>query len=275
MGMRFNSPPNWPRPPAGWTPPHGWHPEPSWGPAPPGWQFWVEDPTTPNRPAMPMTPQAAPQPSSNTGHAMVAVAAASCGLAGFVPPLWAAKQRPHDAPFRRRMHAAAAGLFALIVAAMILVAAADEDASGSPTGFLGDLGGTLLVINLILAVTLAALVRNTRPSTELPGVGEARMRRQLRDQYRKLAIADPSLARSIGVGRPDLPRNFDDGGLLDLNALPAHQLVPLTGLSAEEARRVVEARQQLGRFVSLDEVAIYADLPHTTVDALRERALFY
>jgi len=40
--LRFNPPPNWPVPPAGWTPPPGWEPDPAWGPAPFGWQLWVD-----------------------------------------------------------------------------------------------------------------------------------------------------------------------------------------------------------------------------------------
>lgn len=43
MTARFNPPPNWPPPPAGWTPPPDWQPDPAWGPAPQGWQFWVEE----------------------------------------------------------------------------------------------------------------------------------------------------------------------------------------------------------------------------------------
>lgn len=43
MGYRFNVPPNWPPPPAGWVPPSGWMPDPTWGPAPEGWTFWVRD----------------------------------------------------------------------------------------------------------------------------------------------------------------------------------------------------------------------------------------
>jgi hypothetical protein len=275
LSMRYNSPPNWPRPPAGWTPPPGWRPEPSWGPAPPGWQFWVEDPTRSSRTPLPVTVQTPAQQSNNTGYAMVALAAGTCGFAGFVPPIWAARQRPHDAAFRRRMYAASGGLFALLVAGMIMVAAAEDDATGSPTGLLSDIGGSMLVINLIVAVTVAVLVRNTRPSTELPGVAEALSRRQLREQYRQLTISDPALARSIGVGRPDLPRNLDDGGLLDLNTIPLHNLGPHAGLSPAEAGRVAGAREQLGRFVSLDEVAIYADLPDSSVELLRERALFF
>jgi len=274
MSMRFNPPPNWPTPPAGWTPPPGWRPSPSWGPPPPGWQLWIEDSTTFARPPLPVARQVAREPLRSKGPAMIVVAAASCGLGGFVPPLWAARLRPHDAPFRRRMYAVAGGLFGLTVVGMGVISVADVDATGSPTGFLGDLGGTLLLVNWILAVTVAVLVRNTDAGAELPAVAVVLARRRLRDQYRQLAMSDPSLARSMGIGRPDLPRHLDDGGLVDLNAIPAEQLGPLAGLSAEEAKRVADARQQFGPFTSIDEVALYAELPDTTVTMLRELAIF-
>ena len=40
---RFNPPPGWPPPPAGWVAPPGWQPDPSWPAPPAGWQLWVED----------------------------------------------------------------------------------------------------------------------------------------------------------------------------------------------------------------------------------------
>jgi len=39
--LRFQPPPGWPAPPAGWRPGRDWHPDPSWPPAPPGWRYWV------------------------------------------------------------------------------------------------------------------------------------------------------------------------------------------------------------------------------------------
>ncbi|GAB2921008.1 hypothetical protein GCM10027047_17900 [Rhodococcus aerolatus] len=41
--MRYNPPPTWPQPPAGWSPPPGWQPDPAWGPPPPGWALWVPE----------------------------------------------------------------------------------------------------------------------------------------------------------------------------------------------------------------------------------------
>lgn len=40
--FRYNSPPNWPAPPApDWAPMDGWEPLAEWGPAPEGWVFWL------------------------------------------------------------------------------------------------------------------------------------------------------------------------------------------------------------------------------------------
>ncbi|HEY1840822.1 MAG TPA: hypothetical protein VGG53_11455 [Mycobacterium sp.] len=41
--MRYNPPPNWPKPPKDWAPHADWSPDPSWPAPPPGWQLWVED----------------------------------------------------------------------------------------------------------------------------------------------------------------------------------------------------------------------------------------
>jgi hypothetical protein len=43
MALRFNPPPNWPQPPAGWVPPAGWRPDPSWPALPFGWQLRIDD----------------------------------------------------------------------------------------------------------------------------------------------------------------------------------------------------------------------------------------
>jgi DNA uptake protein ComE-like DNA-binding protein len=56
MPTRFNPPPNWPRPPAGWVPPDGWQPNPAWGPPPAGWTYWIEEPAPKPEPEPIRTP---------------------------------------------------------------------------------------------------------------------------------------------------------------------------------------------------------------------------
>jgi len=51
--MRYNPPPNWPKPPKGWAPHRDWTPDPSWPPPPPGWRLWVEDGEPDAQPATP------------------------------------------------------------------------------------------------------------------------------------------------------------------------------------------------------------------------------
>jgi hypothetical protein len=64
--MKFNPPPNWPQPPAGWRPPPGWQPDPSWPAPPAGWPLWVEEGRTfvLTRPGMPTQPGAPTQPGT-------------------------------------------------------------------------------------------------------------------------------------------------------------------------------------------------------------------
>ena len=45
-GWKFNPPPGWPAPPAGWEPGIGWSPEPHWPQPPQGWVWWVTEPGT-------------------------------------------------------------------------------------------------------------------------------------------------------------------------------------------------------------------------------------
>jgi hypothetical protein len=170
------------------------------------------------------------------------------------------------------MYAVSAGIGVLTLTGVLLVGTAPEGADGSPTGFRADLGGVLLLVNLVLAAAVAFLVRRPGATSELPGVARELARRERREQYRRLVADDPAIARGIGVGRPDLHRDFDDGGLLDLNSVPVDRLTGL--LLPEEAARVEEARRHLGRFSSLDEVAVYAELGEQSVQRLRDLAVF-
>ncbi|WP_432929106.1 ComEA family DNA-binding protein [Microbispora sp. CA-135349] len=102
----------------------------------------------------------------------------------------------------------------------------------------------------------------------------AQYRRGLREQARELAQHDPAMARELRIGRPDLPRQYDDGGLVDVNRAPAAVIANLPGLTPALADQIVRVRDQVGGFVSAEDVSAAASLPpHLTAD-LAEYGIF-
>ncbi len=96
---------------------------------------------------------------------------------------------------------------------------------------------------------------------------------RLREDARRLAEGDPSLAKRSGVGRPDRPRDLDDGGLIDLNHAPVEVLRDLPGFNEQTARQVRERVERLGPFQNLDEVILEVDVSPAFERHLREYAV--
>ena len=212
---------------------------------------------------------------------MVLLPILSFGLAAWVPPVWAASKT--DNPRRRlRLRLAAVALAVAIVASFVAFGAAPSTAEGSSPGPWDDVGGVLFILVLALGTWLAVANRNAgidaaRVRAELaavPGVQGALTARQTRAQYRELATQDPGLAREMALGRPDLGRSYDDGGLLDINALGAFALMEHGLMTPQEAHRTIAARERLGRLSSVDDLVIFADVGPQTVERLRDRAIF-
>jgi DNA uptake protein ComE-like DNA-binding protein len=105
-------------------------------------------------------------------------------------------------------------------------------------------------------------------------VNAARQRLKRRARARKLAIDDPDLAHELGIGRPDLSGEFDDGGLVDVNHSPVEVLVTLQGIDQGIADRIASYRHELGGFTSLDELSVTLDLHPAQFDAIADRLLF-
>jgi hypothetical protein len=107
-----------------------------------------------------------------------------------------------------------------------------------------------------------------------PAIGEALERRQRRAEARQILERDPALARDLRIGRPDLPRKFDDGGLVDVNHVPATILATLPGFTPELADHVVRVRDEHRGFAFVEELEAYTDLPGGLAEELTERLLF-
>ncbi|WP_138758559.1 helix-hairpin-helix domain-containing protein [Modestobacter altitudinis] len=156
--------------------------------------------------------------------------------------------------------------------------------SGSPEAAessLSAIGGFMFV-----AVTIAACVQlrgirrevyETPPAVPVhadPAVARALAGRQRRDEARKMWGSDPALARELGVGRPDLRRGFDDGGLVDLNSAPAAVIAQVCGIEVQQAEAIVAARQTRGgTYFNLGELFVDVSLPPHVQQQLADRAI--
>jgi SARP family transcriptional regulator, regulator of embCAB operon len=99
-------------------------------------------------------------------------------------------------------------------------------------------------------------------------------RRVRREQARYLVYQHPAARQDLLIGRPDLPRTFDDGGLVDVNAVPDCVLAGLPGLTPQQARQIAIDRWMRGPFASMEELTARCLLPLTAADYLREILLF-
>ncbi len=120
-----------------------------------------------------------------------------------------------------------------------------------------------------------------RPAVPLPGVdpnahavAAVNIRRDLRQRARQQAAEDVMLARELRIGRPDLPRHYDDGGLVDLNHVPPGALLGLRGVTPQIAEHIVAVRDRVGAFTSAEELAATAGLHPDLTPEIREYGIF-
>jgi DNA uptake protein ComE-like DNA-binding protein len=140
-----------------------------------------------------------------------------------------------------------------------------------------DVAGLLMIIGWVGAVATSFTLRGAyerrmgSPLLSATEAGEAR----LHDRYRALELAreKPTLAREVGVGRPDEPGAFD-AGLVDVNNAPASALLRLPGVDDRLATRIIEIRTQSNGFSSLEDLGAVLDLPGDLVERLREHVVF-
>jgi len=200
----------------------------------------------------------------------------SVGLLAWVPFTHAAGR------LRRRSIAVLAVLYAaLAVIAMVLMIAAPTDAQGLPTG-----GGTAMIIVgelLLLALVIGGCVHQvwlrrqvyhvtTEPEAE-PELAAALRARARRAVARKLIADDPLIARELRIGRPDLPGDYDDGGLVDLNSAPAAMIAMACQLTPRTADGIVAARVECGGFLTVEDLFSMADIPMGAWDMIRDRSV--
>jgi DNA uptake protein ComE-like DNA-binding protein len=266
-GPRMDGEPEARRHPSGHpTSPHRRPPNmPQGRPPVPGWRPPYPTPPVPPPPpvAMPVPP-----PSEPRGIMWSFVPFLTFGLGTPFSFMYAAVCRQSLS-----LGTAAAGYGAGTVAWMLLAG------TGQPA---------LAVLSAIMMMTLwvassvhAFVVRPSVFPREAPhnarnahAIKFAKYRRTLREEARALAAEDPALAHELRIGRPDLPRGYDDGGLIDVNHAPAETLSMLPGVDEEIVSRIVRRRTEQGGFISAEELAVDVDLPPALLPQLSEYAVF-
>ncbi|HEX2355448.1 MAG TPA: helix-hairpin-helix domain-containing protein [Micromonosporaceae bacterium] len=98
--------------------------------------------------------------------------------------------------------------------------------------------------------------------------------RERRRRAREIVATDPALADELGIGRIGSHREFDDGGLIDVNRASADALARLPGFTASLAERVVTARERLEGLRSDADLIVHADVPPEVVSRLSDRLLY-
>jgi hypothetical protein len=116
-------------------------------------------------------------------------------------------------------------------------------------------GGTIhtLVLQFIA-------VQRPEPFPTDPAMAVAVQRAAIRAEARRLAVTNPAMAWELKIGRPDLiGRTYDDGGLVDVNHVPAGWIALSLQLPRPLADQIVAARERRGGFRLADELVIYCD----------------
>src|SRR5271169_2658302 len=150
----------------------------------------------------------------------------------------------------RALGACAAAYFVLGMASFILVAS-----SKSQGDWQINVGTAMALTLMALGTAHAFAIRRRlikpggRPqfspefvSQQEQALAEAKTELQRRSEARQILRADPELARQLCIGRPDLPRRYKDGGLVDANHAPAAALAALPGINASLADGIVTTR---------------------------------
>jgi hypothetical protein len=202
-----------------------------------------------------------------------AVPVVSIGFLSFVPSLALAIIQ------RRGRDWAVFAAFLAATLGMIVALGATSSSSNAGAG----VGGFIVALAGCAAVHAAIAFRPARSVAPLAlgprqrnreAVAQAQGRIDRRKDARHLLATRPDLARDLKIGRPDLPREYDDGGLVDVNHVPGPVLSGALELTPAQVSDVLAARDRLGRFGSADELCAYTSLSPDRVDELRELMVF-
>jgi hypothetical protein len=137
--------------------------------------------------------------------------------------------------------------------------------------------GALAIVSWLGGVATSFSIRGAyeqqmgSPMLRAAEVGEQRLRD--REKAQQIARDNPALAREMGIGRPDVT-GAADAGLVDLNNASVTALLELPGVDGDVATEIVEAREKVHGFESLEDMGAALDLDGNLIEGLRGRVVF-
>lgn len=136
------------------------------------------------------------------------------------------------------------------------------------------LGGAVIVTAASgLAVAAAGrhiVFGHSKPKVD-PAVQRVLNDRERRDQAREIAEKDPEMALELGIGRPDLPRAYADGGLVDLNNVTADGIIRTLGWNRDTSEAFVVERDARHGYTSVTEIGALSSLPPVLLENFADR----
>ncbi|MEU9737869.1 AfsR/SARP family transcriptional regulator [Micromonospora chersina] len=260
-------------------------PAPAAAPVPPAAPGWAAGPVGPLTPVPHALLVAMNQPADTTADrrapGWVRLAATLAGtatvLVSFGSLTWAVVLG--YALWRRSWRLALAGIgyFLLVFSVFVLAVSSpetEEISDGEAIYLIVAMGtcwllGTahVVLLNPTLWAAVGGLFWTGRQRTD-------EQRRLRREQARYLLHHYPAARVDLRIGRPDLLRTYDDGGLVDVNAVPDPVLATLPGLTVDQRRQVAVDRWLRGPYGSLEELAGRCHLPPAAAETLRDVLLF-
>lgn len=184
------------------------------------------------------------------------------GLGAWVPIYAGAKAR-------RPRWIAMGVLFTLVTIAGWIFAVSTNGSSGA--------AGGLIVLGWAGAIATSFTIRPSynavmaSPMTQ--AIERARGRISDRATARQLVSQNPALAAEIGIGRPDV-EGATDAGLVDVNNASVTALLKLPGVNGDLATRIIETREHVHGFATLEDMGMVMDLDGDLVEGLRDATVF-
>jgi hypothetical protein len=166
-------------------------------------------------------------------------------------------------------------LWGVLWCAFVVAGFVADSASGHPGS--DNLAGFFLIVGWVGAAATSFIIRGAyerqvgSPLLAAEEAGEQRLRE--RERAARLARQRPDLAREMGIGRPDV-KGAADAGLVDVNNASVTALLGLPGVDGDVATLIIEAREKVHGFASLEDMGAALDLDGHLVEGLRGAVVF-